>query len=148
MKRFVILCLLLLVSCDDAISADTFVADFSLLNGNDFLLKVDRILETPNIQLLPDDLQENDYKETNEGAQYHVTLSADGQMVTIEPGSMRGQRVNDGDESKIYELDEGVFSGGRFVIWIHNDRFEAELTIFGSGVPIVKSERGYLTPEQ
>ena len=65
-------------------------------------------------------------------------------MVTIEPGSIRGQKTNKDDESKFYELDEGVFAGGRFVVWINNDSFEAELTIYGSGVPIIKSERGYL----
>ncbi len=68
-------------------------------------------------------------------------------MVTIVPGSISGQKTNDGGESRFYELDEGVFAGGRFVIWTNNDSFEVELTIYGSGIPVVKSERGYLVPE-
>ena len=140
--------LFLLVGCDNANSDDHVVAEFSLLDGNDYVLDVDRIVETPGIQLLTDDLQENDYQATNEGAQYHVTLSEDGQMVTIEPGSIRGQRINDGDESRLYELTEGLFAGGRFVVWVQNDGFQAELTIYGSGIPIVKSERGNLRPGQ
>jgi hypothetical protein len=150
MKRFVFSLglFMFLVSCNKANSADDAVTGFSLLDGNDFVLAVDRMLETSSVQLLTDDLQENDYRETNEGAQYHVTLSEDGQIVTIEPGSMRGQRINDGDESKLYELTEGLFAGGRFVVWVQNDGFQAELTIYGSGIPIVKSERGNLRPGQ
>ena len=149
--KHVLICqglLLLLVGCGATNSADEYVAEFSLLDGNDFVLEVDRISESPNVQFPMDDLQESDYEETNEGTQYNVAFSEDGQMVTIEPGSIRGQKTNDGDESKLYELDEGVFAGGRFVVWINNDSFEAELTIYGSGVPIVISERGYLAPEQ
>jgi hypothetical protein len=62
----------------------------------------------------------------------------------IEPGSIRGAKVMNGEEYKLYELDEGTFAGGRFIVWIIDNSFEAELTIYGSGVPIVKSERGYL----
>ena len=151
LMKHVIICLgllLLLIGCDATNSADEYVAEFSLLDGKDFVLEVDRIAEMLDVQFPMDDLQESDYEETNEGTQYNVAFSEDGQMVTIEPGSIRGQKTNDGDESKLYELDEGVFAGGRFVVWINNDSFEAELTIYGSGVPIVISERGYLVPEQ
>ena len=151
LMKYVVICsglLLLLVGCDATNSADNYFTEFSLLNGNDFVLEVDRISEMPNVQFPMDDLQESDYEEINESTQYNVTFSEDGQMVTIEPSSIRGQKTNDGDESKLYELDEGVFAGGRFVVWINNDSFEVELTIYGSGIPIVISERGYLVPEQ
>jgi len=91
-----------------------------------------------------DDLKESDYRVANEGVIYRVTLSEDGQKLIIEPGSIRGVKVMDGDKSKLYELEEGAFAGGRFIVWISNKKFEAELTIYGSGVPIVKSERGFL----
>ena len=136
--------LLLLVRCEVSDQSYKNVAEFSLLDGNEFELKVDRISERPDVQFPMDDLKGSDYRETNEGAVYNVTLSEDGQMVIIEPGSIRGVKVMNGDKSKLYELEEGVFAGGRFIVWIRNNRFEAELTIYGSGVPIVKSERGYL----
>ncbi len=42
-----------------------------------------------------------------------------------------------------YDLTEGVFAGGRFEVW--DDGFlRAELTIYGSGVPIAQSARGDL----
>ena len=151
LMKHVVICLgllLLFIGCAATNSADKYVAEFSLLDGNDFVLAVDRISEMPDVQFPMDDLQESDYEETNEGTQYNVTFSEDGQMVIIEPGSIRGQKTNDGYESKLYELDEGLFAGGRFVVWINNDSFEVELTIYGSGVPIVISERGHLVPEQ
>jgi hypothetical protein len=136
--------LLLFVSCEVSNQSDKNVAEFSLLAGNEFVMEVDRISEMPDVQFPMDELKESDYRKTNEGTVYNVTLSEDGQMVTIEPDSIGGKKVIDGDKSKLYELEEGVFAGGRFVVWISNDSFEAELTIYGSGVPIVKSERGYL----
>ncbi len=139
---------MLFVGCGDNSSTDKYVAEFSLLDGHCFILEVDRISEWPDVQFPMDDLQESDYEETIESTYYNITFSEDGQMVTIEPGSIRGQKINDGDESKLYKLDEGVVAGGRFVVWINNDSFEVELTIYGSGVPILKSERGYLVPEQ
>ncbi len=118
--------------------------EFSGLNGNIFILKIDRVLNTADVQLPSDELQEADYTLTSEYIQYNVTFSKDGQTVTIEPGSIRGEKINDDKGSKVYELVEGVFAGGRFVIWINNEDFEAEHTIYGSGVPIIKSERGNL----
>lgn len=135
---------ILMAGCDVAVSEDEYVDDFSLLDGNSFVMEVDRILGTSNEQLPMDDLQESDYIKINEDIQYDVVFSEDGQTVTIEPGSISGQETNDGSESIKFNLD--VFAGGRFVVWINNGSFEAELTIYGSGVPIVKSERGYLSP--
>ncbi len=138
---------LLMVGCDTANSDDEYADKFSLLDGNNFVLEVDRIIEMPDAQLPMDDLQESDYIKISEGTQYHITFAEDGHMVTIEPGPISGQKTNDNGESRIYELDKGVFAGGRFVIWTNNDSFEVELTIYGSGIPIVNSERGYLVPE-
>jgi len=136
--------LLLLVSCEVSDQSYKNVTEFSLLNGKEFTLKVDRISENPDVQFPMDDLKESDYRVANEGVIYRVTLSEDGQKLIIEPGSIRGVKVMDGDKSKLYELEEGAFAGGRFIVWISNKKFEAELTIYGSGVPIVKSERGFL----
>jgi hypothetical protein len=136
--------LFLFASCEVSDQSNKKVAEFSLLNGNEFAMGVDRISEMPDVQFPMDDLQESDYQKTQEGGIYYLSFSKDGQTVTIEPGTIRGQKVMDGDKSKVYELEEGEFAGGRFVVWISKNRFEAELTVYGSGVPIVKSERGYL----
>ncbi len=135
---------LLIAGCETADSNDEYADTFPILDGNSFVLEVDRIIEMPDAQLPMDDLKESDYIRINEGIQYNVSFTEDGQTVTIEPGCISGQKTHNGGESRIYELDEGVFAGGRFVIWMNNDSFEAELTIYGSGIPIIQSERGYL----
>ena len=53
-------------------------------------------------------------------------------------------KFHDTEEYKKYDLDKGLFAGGRFFVWITEGQFEAEYTIYGSGVPIIRSERGYL----
>jgi len=41
-------------------------------------------------------------------------------------------------------ITKDTFAGGRFVVWAADVGLQAELTIYGSGVPIVSSERGPL----
>ncbi len=140
--------LLIFVSCGDTDSADQDAAPLSSVDGNSFVFEVDRISETPDVQFPMDDLQESNYEELNENTDYNVAFSENGQIVSIEPESVQGQKINNGVDSITYELDEGAFAGGRFVVWTSNDRLEAELTIYGSGIPILKSERGILMQPQ
>lgn len=117
---------------------------FSSLNGNKFILKIDRVSNNPNVQFPKDSLQEGDYVATSDDIQYNVAFSADGKIVTIGTGAISGEKTVDGNESKYYNIDNGLFAGGRFLVWINNKDFEAEYTIYGSGIPIIKSERGIL----
>ncbi|MFH1809880.1 MAG: hypothetical protein ABIJ09_14135 [Pseudomonadota bacterium] len=59
-----------------------------------------------------------------------------------------GERADDELGRLRFELDQGVFAGGRFVLWFDGEDRAAELTIYGSGLPIVASTRGvYLAAE-
>lgn len=118
--------------------------DFSLFNGGDYILKVDRVSKAPNVQFPQDSLYESYYTVINEDIKHEVTFTEDGKMISIKPGPVSGQKTKDGEISKYYELVDGLFAGGRFIIWINNEKFEAEYTIYGSGLPIIKSERGDL----
>lgn len=144
-KLIVCLCIIsvFFTMCQKQTDKDDTIG-FSLLNGNNFVLKVDRVSNNPNVQFPRDSLLESDYVATSNDIQYDVTFSVDGQIVTIEPGSISGGKINDGEESKLYKIVEGLFAGGRFVIWKNNEDFEAEYTIYGSGIPIIRSERGNL----
>jgi hypothetical protein len=148
MIKFVIICLslMILTCCGDNDLVDQDNIELSSLYGNSFVLEVNRISEMPDVQFPFDDLQESDYEEVNEGVEYDVIFSEDGQTVAIEPDSINGQKTNNSAESVYYELGEGTVAGGRLIVWINNNQFEAELTVYGSGVPIIKSERGYLYP--
>jgi hypothetical protein len=139
--------LFLLESCSDTNSDNKTVEDLLALNGNNFVMEVDRIAQSPDVQFPGDELEEANYVVYNGEKVYTVSFSEDGQIVTLEPGSMGGEKINTGAKAVGYELIDGVFAGGRFVVWIIGDKFEAELTIYGSGIPIIWSERGKLLPE-
>jgi len=123
-------------------------AAFSLLRENTFILTIDRVANGPDVQFPGDSLRESDFTATGEDIHYEVTFSENGRIITIDTAvteTVSGERVNDGEASKRYALDEGLFAGGRFIVWISNGSFEAEYTVYGAGVPIIKSERGKLT---
>ena len=127
--------------------------DISSLDGNAFLMVVNRDADHPEVQFPDEELDENDYEVSQDNVIYLVSFSKEGNKINIEPGGISGRMVQDGDEEIEYLLDQGLFAGGRFIVWIHNwtthiptlnNILEAELTFYGSGVPIIKSERGYL----
>lgn len=136
-------CLFLVFICITTCKKDK-KPDFSLLNGSDFILKIDRISNGPHVQFPRDSLLESYYTVTTEDIQYEVTFSENGDKVIINPGPVSGSRLKNGNESKYYELTEGLFADGRFIVWINNEQFEAEYTVYGSGIPIIKSHRGFL----
>ncbi len=120
------------------------IAEFSLLYGKNYILRIDRVLDHPNVQFPADDLTDRDYTSIQEDIQYDIAFSENGQTIVIEPGAIHGTKTTGVGNSLRYELDEGLFAGGRFVIWTENDDFKGEITIYGSGVPIIKSLRGIL----
>ena len=132
---------LLFISCGKQTDNE---GNFSLLNNNTYTLNIDRVSGSPTVDFPSDDLQESDYTSIEEEIQYEVAFPENGEIVTIEPNSIQGTRINGDVEHLIYELEEGLLVGGRLVIWLNNDDFEAEYTIYGSGVPIARSERGKL----
>ena len=59
----------------------------------------------------------------------------------MEPliGNRKG---GEGAEALLYERD--AVAGGELKVSMNGKAFDAEYTLFGSGVPVVKSERGTL----
>jgi len=108
-----------------------------------YVLRVDRTLDSSRAVVEPFD--DSAFKQHEPRDRYGVAV--DGDHVTIDP--LEGQPAGPAIEGTLvgtrpgesrYALDKGTFAGGRLLI--SGDR--AELTIFGSGVPIVGSERGSL----
>lgn len=90
-------------------------------------------------------LSDSDYQETEPRDRYAVKVTGNDVEVTpLEPSAfvdvMRGRLARESDGARSFELDDGLPAGGRFVV--RGD--EGELTIFGSGRPVVSSERGAL----
>jgi len=138
---------------EDVVPAEDIVMDGCGLTLQDFLdgdwtFVVDRRWDgtTGGVKFPTDELGESAYQSVSDGATMTVTVSEDGAKVAIGDGELAGVRGSSDGTVVQYDLDSGTFAGGRFVVWAVGDCLQAELTIFGSGVPIVQSERGELSP--
>jgi hypothetical protein len=111
-------------------------------------LRVDRVWEgeSRNAGSPSAPLSDSDYQVVNDGTVYRVIVADHGSSVSIGPGPVRGQRTAWTDTCSVFSLGEGTFAGGRFVVWIAGGGLQAEMTIYGSGRPVVESERGALAP--
>ncbi len=119
------------------------LADFS--DGN-WLMRVDRVLRSGGgaVTFPSDALTEQDYMPATTKVEHSVTLSMQGKSVSIAPQPWLGQRSAANAQQLSFELGTGTFAGGRFLVWQASQGLQAELTLYGSGVPIVMSERGPL----
>lgn len=147
MKTFsaMLFLLFLLTGCSMEKTTNELTTDPLMLVGHSFVLQVDRAVKAPFMKGPLVELAETDYTVSVSGKSYSVTFSSDGKFVTLEPGSILGERGQTATGTLgFYNLTGGVFAGGRVVIRKVQEKLEGELTIYGSGVPIVLSERGSL----
>jgi hypothetical protein len=151
--RLALAAAMVLVGCDKAQPAPASGdASAPLLTLQDFsdgswTLRVDRRYEPDaNSSTLPTDpLAEESYHATT-AHDYSVTVSEDVSRVSIGAEPWIGELTSDDASTLIFNLTDGTFAGGRFVVWSEAQGLQAELTLYGSGVPITQSERGTLVP--
>jgi hypothetical protein len=99
--------------------------------------------------LAHDEVPEQSYKPAT-GIEYQVVLRNGGTTVAIRgPGlDCSGSLAKSDGGVMTFTLDQGLFAGGRFVmsaaVDVDAQDRAAELTVYGSGVPIVSSDRGVL----
>lgn len=124
------------------------------ISDGEWELKVDREWVKEGAQALPTSLTEDDYRLVSDGSRYSVVVTEGCKKVEIrgmgadgEPPPKKGARHASGDPA-VYWLQEGTFAGGQFVLLRGDRGLEAELTMFGSGVPIISSERGSLSKKR
>jgi hypothetical protein len=125
---------LIALSCAQAVPHDARFA------AGDYLLRVDRTWERPASDR---GLEDADYREHAARDAYAVTLEGDSVTLVALAGekqTLHGKRTSSEEGEERFELD--AFAGGYLLL----RGGEAELTILGSGVPIVSSERGILIP--
>lgn len=137
------------VGCSDRAAQET-PAQLASVFGRSCELRVDRKWDPQSgnmPQFTHDELSESDYKQVTDGATYSVRFSQDGNHVDVGGAPMSGDSVEKSDVRRVYYLGDGTFAGGRFVVWLDDKSLETELTIYGSGLPIIQSERGLLTCE-
>jgi hypothetical protein len=108
----------------------TFIVDREAVRGKDTL---------PSYQFA-----ESDYEPVSPGRTYPVVLSDNGTRLSVGSSGLVGARSDTTADRIVFTLTQ--WAGGRFVIWSRDHSLQAERTIYGSGVPIVTSERGRLVP--
>jgi predicted small secreted protein len=111
-------------------------------------LRVDRAWNgiDGNITFPSDQFSEADYQPVSTGPTYPIVVSDQTTRLSIGSPPLTGSRWTPPGDTIVYDLTEGTFAGGRFIVWAGAQGLQAELTIYGSGRPIVKSERGSLAP--
>jgi hypothetical protein len=148
----VILCVGLATAfgCQSAVQMDNKYTGLSVLDGTERILVVDRSCKGKELHALQnqDAIQESHYTKDTQGTTYNIAFSADGDTVRIQNGSNTIESVWRIDKGRMRTYGLRTFTGGRLVVWPTNTNYEAELTIFGSGFPIIRSERGTLIEKE
>ncbi|MBX3191456.1 MAG: hypothetical protein KF819_30960 [Labilithrix sp.] len=111
--------------------------------ANRWVLRVDRALDASSRARLSEPIDEASYTPQPPADRYEIVVRGD--AVEVAPldgklGKMTGAREASTTGETRFRLSEGTFAGG--VLVVRGDR--GEITIYGSGVPIVLSERGAL----
>jgi hypothetical protein len=111
-----------------------------------WLLTVSRALRpgssTSLVGVPTDPLSEADFAPVDGGARYRLVVSEDAARIEVVESQMVAWLEQATAERLIYGLVDGAFAGGRIMVWREPNGIQAELTIYGSGVPVVRSERG------
>jgi len=118
------------------------VIQSSFSGKGNFIFCIDRIADHPAVKFPSDTLYESQYTPIKNSKQYLIRLTDN--KITIQNDSISGQLAVKENQMIKYNLSGGLFAGGRFIIWENGRYIEAEFTEYGSGVPIIKSERGHL----
>lgn len=116
-------------------------------------LRTDRSLARESSSGFPSDpLTDDDYAPNDAGTTHVVRISDGGAAVAVATScdtadGASGPRGVGPAGGISYNLNEGLMAGGRFLFWLAEDGSrQAEFTIYGSGVPIIQSDRGPLVP--
>jgi len=140
---------LLVSGCRDA-AKTPFSSDLGSFADGSWELRVDRAWDgfSGTIAFPSDPFTEADYRPDSGGVTYLVVVSGGTTTVAIGNPPVEGSRVTATDQRLAYDLNRGTFAGGRFIVWPGSAGLQAELTIYGSGRPIIKSERGNLVQQE
>ena len=119
-------------------------AQHAALEGR-YQFRVELVADNPEVSYPLDSVSNSHYKIPTFPTSYEVMFFANGDSVSINPGAYIGIRDLSTLEKSAYTLSGGdLFAGGGFAVRTDLVPFMAELTVYGSGVPIVSSQRGSL----
>ena len=130
------------LACGACTPTDSSLSESAGFHDGAWVLVVDRALRdgrgTAGFPSTP--LSESDFAPAAGNTTYQVDVSEQGARIVINatlapatPGSGKGNQIV-----------EGSFAGGRFVASQISGDLQGELTTYGSGRPVLRSERGPL----
>lgn len=142
------------VITDDTGTTTTVLGSSGRLSDGDWELWVDRVASLDNVRLPSDELSEDDYHTLAKTAGrpiFTITVSQNGERVSIKGQGTASEFRAEGTRTSVdtaritYDLDTAP--GGRLVVWFtYKPDIQAELTQYGSGRPMIFSDRGQLVP--
>ena len=117
----------------------------STLADGEWLLVVDQSLAEKLTRIPAEPLPDSAYGHEPAAMEYRIRVSDGGRRVEVVEPRVAGELIVALSDRLDYDLVEGAFAGGRFIVRRDGSDLRAELTFYGSGVPIVSSQRGKLT---
>ena len=132
---------------DQATDEDTELSAFERLRNNGGMLKVDRVADVSNAQFPSDMFTEDDYSPTTDDITHLFSFSSELILEMVDDNEGTWPLFESTDDQLYYEFDTPEApAAGRLIIWVDEsgDGFQAEYTVYGSGVPIISSVRGQL----
>ena len=87
---------------------------------------------------------ESDFAPATGNTTYRLDVSEQGARIVVAEPRLVAHLEATTPERLTYRIVEGTFADGRIVIWPIPGGLQGELTIYGSGRPVIRSERGSL----
>ena len=91
-----------------------------------------------------DPIPESAYRPVNSALRYRLSVSDGGHRVVVEELGLMGRLERAEPHMLWFGLTGGAPAGGRIVVFQQGSDLQGELTLYGSGVPVTRSERGPL----
>jgi hypothetical protein len=138
------LIIFLLSQCNSQAPEQESGTQNSLQFTSEYTFQITKVADHPVVHFPYDTLSENQFTACTEVKKFDIKFSFNGNHISIQNDSIVGEKSSQTNQYLKYNLGQGLFAGGRFLIWNKQQQIEAEFTIYGSGVPIIRSERGIL----
>jgi hypothetical protein len=138
--------LVAVLACGACTPTDSSQSELAAFRDGAWTLVVDRTLRGggATVRFPADPLSESDFAPATGNSTYRVDVSEQGARIVVTEPRLVGRLESATPDSRTYQIVEGSFTGGRFVASQVSGGLQGELTMYGSGVPVVRSERGPL----
>lgn len=113
----------------------------------DYEIKVTHSVKHPKVDFPYSPIPVEQYAPVKKNSKISIRLSDDGNKVELPNIKASGKLTKATPGKRVYHLDKGLFAGGQVTIEKTKTGLVASYTVFGSGVPVIQSERGKLTTE-